>query len=118
MQEAVGGAAPSAPVRPPPQADTTTNAANAGVPLKPSQGAVNGALGIALPAARACLEPDSPISRATITFRSDGTVSDVVVEDWAAGKPVEGCIRAALRRAVVPPFAQPTYSVPATIRSN
>jgi hypothetical protein len=118
MQEAVGAMAASAPPRPTTAPDDTTSTANAGVPFRPSQGAINGALGIALPSARACLETDSPISRATITFRSDGAVSDVVVEGWAAGKPAEACIRAALGKARVPPFAQPIYSVPATIRSN
>jgi len=118
MQEAVGGAAASAAPHPTTPPDDTTSTANAGVPFRPSQGAVNGALGIALPSARACLETDSPISRATITFRSDGAVSEVVVEGWAAGKPAEACIRAALGKARVPPFAQPMYSVPATIRSN
>ena len=118
MQEAVGATAASARPRPTTAADDTANSANTGVPFRPSQGAINGALGIALPSARACLEPDSPMSRATITFRSDGAVSDVVVEGWAAGKPAEACIRTALGKARVAPFAQPTYSVPATIRSN
>jgi hypothetical protein len=118
MQEAVG--APTAGALPQPakaQVESTGSSSDS-VPIRPSLGAINGALGTAMPAARACLEPDSPISRATITFQSDGSVSNVSVTEWAAGKPVEGCIRAALMRARVPPFAQPTYTVPATIRSN
>jgi hypothetical protein len=75
------------------------------VPLKPSQGAIQGSLGAALPSARSCLGPDDPISHATITFKS-------------AGKPAEGCIRAALSKARVAPFAQPTFTATATVRPN
>jgi hypothetical protein len=88
------------------------------VPLKPSQGAIQGALGAALPAARACLGPDDPISHATITFGSDGTVQNVGVSGGAAGKPAEACIRNALKRARVAPFAQPTFTATATVRPN
>jgi hypothetical protein len=88
------------------------------VPLRPSLGAINGAIGTAMPAARACLDVDAPVSRASITFNSDGSVGAVAISGWAAGKPAEACIRAALSKARVPPFAQPTYTVPATIRSN
>jgi hypothetical protein len=93
-------------------------AAPTSVTLKPSQGAINGALGAALPGARACLGPDDPISRATVTFQSDGTVQSVTVTGGAAGKPAEACIRSALMRAKVPPFAMPTFTAPATIRPN
>jgi hypothetical protein len=86
--------------------------------LRPSLGAINGAIGTAMPAARACVDLDSPVSRASITFNSDGSVGAVAISGWAAGKPAEECIRAALSKARVPPFAQPTYTVPATIRSN
>jgi hypothetical protein len=93
-------------------------AAPTSVTLKPSQGAIQGALGAALPAARACLGPDDPISRASVTFQSDGTVQSVSVTGGAAGKPAEACIRSALMRAKVPPFATPTFTAPATIRPN
>jgi hypothetical protein len=93
-------------------------AAAASVPLRPSLGAVSGAIGMALPSARACVDADAPLSRAKITFRSDGSVAEVEVSGWAAGRPAEACIRAALMRTRVPPFAEPTYVVPATIRSN
>jgi len=93
-------------------------AAPTNVVLKPSQGAINGALGAALPGARACLGPDDPISRATVTFQSDGTVQSVSVTGGAAGKPAEACIRSALMRAKVPPFAMPTFTAPTTIRAN
>ncbi len=86
------------------------------VPQKPSQGAVTGAIGAVLPGARACLGPDDPVSRATITFASAGNVQSVNVSGGAAGKPAEGCIKAALSKAKVTPFAEATYTAPITIR--
>ncbi len=86
------------------------------VPTKPSQGAVTGALGAVLPAARACLGPDDPISRAVVVFGSNGSVQSVSVSGGAAGKPAEGCIKGALAHAKVAPFAEATYSAPVTIR--
>jgi hypothetical protein len=88
------------------------------VPLKPSQGAIQGSLGAALPSARACLGPDDPISHATITFKSDGSVQSVGVSGGAVGKPAEACIRSALSKARVAPFAQPTFTATATVRPN
>jgi hypothetical protein len=88
------------------------------VPLKPSQGAVQGSLGAALPSARGCLGPDDPISHATITFKSDGSVQSVGVSGGAAGKPAEACIRSALSKARIAPFAQPTFTATATVRPN
>ena len=70
------------------------------------------------PAAKACLNGDEPLSRATVTFQSDGTVKSVNVTGFAAGKPQEACIKAALSKATVSPFAEATYPVPVTIRSN
>jgi hypothetical protein len=88
------------------------------VPRKPSLGAVQGALGTVLPAARVCLGPDDPISHATITFKSDGSVESVSISGGALGRPAEACIRAALMRAHVPPFAQPIFTAPATVRPD
>ena len=86
------------------------------VPQKPSQGAVTGAIGAVLPGARACLGPDDPVSRASITFTSAGAVQNVSVSGGAAGKPAEGCIKAALGKAKVAPFAEPTYTANITVR--
>ena len=86
------------------------------VPQKPSQGAVTGALGAVLGAARACVQPDDAVSRATVTFASAGNVTSVSVSGGAAGKPAEGCIKAALMKAKVSPFAEASYSTPVTIR--
>jgi hypothetical protein len=61
---------------------------------------------------------DDPISRASVTLQSDGTVKSVSLSGFAAGKPSEGCIKSALSKMTVSPFAEATYSVPVTIRSN
>jgi hypothetical protein len=71
-----------------------------------------------LPGARGCLDPDDPVSRVTVTFQSDGSVQNVAVSGGAAGKPAEACIRSALMKARVQPFAQPSFSFGTTIRPN
>jgi hypothetical protein len=71
-----------------------------------------------MPAARACLESDDPISRATMTFGSDGNVRSVVVSGAASGKPAGACIRGALAKVRVPPFAQATFAFEATVRPD
>jgi len=86
------------------------------VPQKPSQGAVTGAIGAVLPGARACLGPDDAVSRASITFTSGGSVQNVSVSGGAAGKPSEGCIKAALGKAKLAPFAEATYTANITVR--
>jgi hypothetical protein len=88
------------------------------VPQKPSQGAVTGALGAVMPTVRACLQPDDPISRASVVFDSTGTVTGITVTGAAAGKPAEACIKSALGKAKVQPFAQPSYTANVTIRPN
>jgi hypothetical protein len=98
-------------------AQTNTQAAG-NVAQRPSQGQVAGAIGSVMPAAKACLNGDEPLSRATVTFQSDGTVKSVNVSGFAAGKPQEACIKAALSKATVSPFAEATYPVPVTIRAN
>ncbi len=101
---------------PTPAAATTARSAAGNVPQKPSQGAVTGAINSVLPMARGCLGPDEPISRATIVFTSEGAVQAVRVTGHAAGKPTEACIKTALSKARLTPFAEPTYSAPVTIR--
>ena len=98
-------------------AQTSTQAAG-NVAQRPSQGQVAGAIGSVMPSAKACLGGDEPMSRATVTFQSDGTVKSVNVTGFAAGKPQEACIKTALSKATVSPFAEATYSIPVTIRSN
>lgn len=92
-------------------------AATAGdLPDKPSTGAVQAAIGSVMGSARACVAGHDEDSRATITFGSDGRVQSVAVSGKAAGTPAEACIKAALGKARVQPFARPSFSVGATIR--
>ena len=88
------------------------------VPQKPSQSAVTGAIGAVLPSAHVCLGPDDPVSHATIVFGSDGHAQSVTVTGAAQGKMAEGCIKDALMKAKVSPFAEPSYSTRITIRHN
>jgi hypothetical protein len=110
-----GGGAAQAAKQDEPEAPTF---APGTVPQRPSMGAVQSALGRVTPEARNCLNPDDPISRATVTFVSLGNTSSVVVTGHAAGTPAEACIKAALGKAKVPPFAQDSFSAPVTIRPN
>ena len=115
MKGAVG--ADGKPVEATPAAGTTGPQFAAGsVPQKPSQGAVTGALGAVLPSARACLGPDDAVSRASITFTSAGTVQSVGVTGGAVGKPAEACIKGALTKAKLAPFAEPSYTANITVR--
>ncbi|MCW5837610.1 MAG: hypothetical protein KIS78_34775 [Labilithrix sp.] len=114
MKKEVGDDAPKTPAA----ATTGVSAPVGNVPQKPSQGAVTGALGAVLPGARACLGPDDPISRASVVFSSNGTVQSVNVSGSAAGKPAEACIKSALTKAKVQPFAEPSYTANITVRHN
>jgi hypothetical protein len=87
-------------------------------PVYPSLGAINSALARPLMAAQACVEGDVPISHARVKFDATGVVGSITVTGWAAGKPAEACLRAALTKARVAPFLQASYVVPVTIRSN
>jgi hypothetical protein len=86
------------------------------VPQRPSQGAVIGALGAVMSNARACLDADDAVSRATVMFASDGSVKSVSVNGGAKGKPAEACIKGALSHAKVAPFAEETYTTTVTVR--
>jgi hypothetical protein len=119
MKRAVGIAAQ--PAAAPPSslavgADPAPVAAAGNLPAKPALGAVQGAVGTVLPAARYCLGPDDPISHATITFKADGSVQNVTVAGPAAGQPAESCIRGRLMTARVPPFSSPTFTWTITVR--
>lgn len=115
MKQAAG---PSTSAVPAPTAPGAQDPAPGNVPMKPSQGAVSGALGAVLPAARQCLGPDDPVSQANVVFQSNGRVQSVNVSGGAAGKPAEQCIKNALMNAKVAPFAQQTFSAFVTIRPN
>jgi hypothetical protein len=86
------------------------------IPEKPSTGAVQAAIGAVMGGARACVAGQDGPSSATVSFGSDGKVSSVSVAGPAAGTPAEACIKAALSKARVQPFARPSFSVGAKIR--
>jgi hypothetical protein len=86
------------------------------IPQQPSNGAAQAAVAQVIGSARACVAGHEAPSRATLVFGSDGRVQSVAVSGPAAGTPAEACIRAALSRARVEPFAKPTFSVGTTIR--
>lgn len=113
MQAAAGGGSSTAAT-----ANTASGPqyAPGSVPQKPSQGQVAGAIGAVLPDAKHCLNEGDPISRASVVFKSDGSVQAVSVTGFAAGKPAEACIKTALGKAKVSPFAESTYSFPVTVR--
>jgi hypothetical protein len=115
MRQAAG---PSVSATAAPSAADTSTTPSGNLPMKPSQGAVSGALGAVMPAARACLDSEDPVSHATIVFRSDGSVKSVSLDGGIVGKPAEACVRGALMKAHVTPFAQPEFMGFATIRPN
>jgi hypothetical protein len=88
------------------------------VPQKPSSGAIAAGVGAVMGQARGCLTSGDPVSFASVTFGSSGAVSSVTVSGSASGKAAEGCIKAALGRAKVPAFAQPSYTQKFTVRPN
>lgn len=88
------------------------------VPLHPSQGAVSASLSRVVGSARACLGPEDGTSTATVVFRSNGSVQGVSISGDAQGKPAEACIRAALSRASIAPFADPTFKGFVVVRPN
>lgn len=91
----------------------TTKASNNARTLRPSPGAVVGAINGVLPAARSCLAPDDPVRTASITFRSDGSVAKV---DIAGARPADGCVRSSLMNARIEPFADDTFVTRVTVR--
>jgi hypothetical protein len=107
MRDAVGSRDPAE--APPAETATSPGARQ----LRPSPGAVVGAINSVLPAARECLGPDDPVRGATIVFKSDGTVARV---DMSGDRPTDACVRAALSRARVAPFVDDTFAARATVR--
>jgi hypothetical protein len=89
---------------------------NQNVPEQPSQGAVAAALGPVMGGAKACVSGADDVSRANVTFSSNGSVTSVSVSGWAAAHGKSGCIQAALKAAKVGPFSKPSFSVGVPIR--
>lgn len=86
------------------------------LPMKPTTGAVQAALGSVMSGARHCVAGDDATSSAVVVFGSDGRVQHVTVSGAAAGKSSAACIEAQLSRARVQPFAASSFSVNATVR--
>jgi hypothetical protein len=91
-------------------------AAGASQAQRPSIGAAQGAVGVVLPAARACLAGQTQPSRVDVIFASDGRVRSVAVGGPAQGTPAEACIANAMRTARVRPFGDDTFTVRTTVR--
>jgi hypothetical protein len=88
----------------------------AGLPERPSLGAVQGAIGSVMMGARSCLAGQDQGSQAQLTFGPDGRVRSVAISGPAAGTPAESCLRSALSAARVAPFSEPTFTASLTVR--
>jgi hypothetical protein len=86
----------------------------AGIDAHPTYGQVVVGLASAMPRARAC-NAGAPIV-ARLTFANDGHV--LRVDAPAADDSTRACLRGAFETASVPPFVEPTYVVPVTVRSR
>ncbi|MCK6586043.1 MAG: hypothetical protein L6Q76_00505 [Polyangiaceae bacterium] len=116
MAAAVGadankGAAPTAE-----NAEPAAGSRNQSIPEQPSQGQVNAAIRGVMPSVKACVAGADDVSRATVTFGSNGSVKSVSVSGWAASHGATGCIKAALQGANVGPFAKSTFTTGFPIR--
>jgi hypothetical protein len=116
-------AAPAAPAAekalpPDPALRPAESTGGGAMPVKPSTGAVQAALGAVMSGARHCVAGDEAASSAVVVFASDGHVQSVTVRGPAAGKPSGACIEGQLSRARVQPFAATSFSINATVRPD
>jgi hypothetical protein len=96
------------------QAEKTEERPDTGeLPARPSHGAIVSALRAVLPDARACLGPDDPVYRATVTFDGTGAVSGV---SFASEDDGSACVRAHLADARVAPFADAPFVATVNVR--
>lgn len=109
---------PSEKTLPPDPALRPADSSGGELPVKPSTGAVQAALGSVMSGARHCVAGDDAPSSAVVVFGSDGRVQHVAVTGPAAGKSSGACIEAQLGRARVQPFASANFSVSATVRPD
>jgi hypothetical protein len=101
------GQRPSAPAA---AANTPAPAAAGGAPETPDRGAVRSALSGLSSSVRACGNGQGGTAMVTIVFANTGRVTTASVGGVPPG-PVVGCIVGAVRRASLPPFTRPTFSV-------
>jgi hypothetical protein len=80
-------------------------------PRRPSTGAVQAAVASVMTGAQMCLAGQDEPAKATLTFGSNGKVKSAAVKG-----PAAECIQAALARAKVSPFVEPTFAARFTVR--
>lgn len=115
MEAAVG---PDGVKKATPTAENAEPAAgrNQNIPEQPPQGSVQAAIRSVMPSVKACVAGADDVSRAQVTFASNGSVKSVSVTGWAASHGATGCIKAALQGANVGPFAKPSFTTGFPIR--
>lgn len=94
-------------------AKTDATKENGARTVRPSPGAVIGALNAVLPSARECLGPDDAVRVGTVTFRSDGVVAKVELNGQ---RDSDACIKSAVAKARVEPFADDSFTTRVTVR--
>jgi hypothetical protein len=114
MRKAVGADGKPLPTEPEPAALGDTRSKT--LPERPSQGAVQSAIGAVLGAAKGCVAGADEATRATVTFGSSGAVNNVSVTGWASANGKSSCVVAALKGAKVGGFTDDHYSFPVTIK--
>jgi hypothetical protein len=97
-------------------AATPAKGGNQSIPEQPSQGKVTAAMGAVMGNAKACVAGADDVSRASVTFGSNGAVTSVSVSGWAASNGAAGCIKSALKAANVGAFSKASYAFSVTIR--
>ncbi len=89
---------------------------NQNIPEQPSQGSVQAAVLTVMGGAKGCVAGADDVSRAQVTFSSNGAVTGVSVTGWAAAHGKSACVQAALKGAKVGPFSKSSFSVGVPIR--
>ena len=92
------------------------NSKSQSIPEQPSQGSVSSWKNAVIGGAKACVGGADDVSRATVTFASDGSVSSVSVSGWAADNGKAECIKSALKGANVGPFSKSSFTFGLPIR--
>jgi len=87
-----------------------------GLPEQPSQGSVQAAVGAVIGGAKSCVADANDVTRVTLTFGSNGTVTSVSVNGWAAAHGETACVQSAMKAAKVGPFARPSYTFTVPLR--
>jgi hypothetical protein len=98
------------------QAPEPANGRNQNIPEQPSQGSVQAAIGVVMSGAKACVAGADDVSRAQVTFSSNGSVTSVSVTGWAAAHGKSACVQSALKGAKVGQFSKPSFTLGFPIR--